>query len=225
MNASAYQVVADLSGGKDSIAMALMLVERGERVDDFIAVDTGFDLPEAHEAIARFETLSGRTVTRLCPPRDFLTIAAEIPNGGKMERESGYGWPSFSRRWCNYELKRRVLSDYDREHGFPTHLVGIAADETKRLKAKRRVRYPLAEWDVTEAECLSYCLARGFYASGVYAHRARIGCFFCPFQRVSDVRWLRRAHPELWERVKQMESVIGEPWKGRGTGWFEKEDA
>ena len=32
--------------------------------------------------------------------------------------------------------------------------LGIAADETKRIKDKN---YPLVEWGMTEKDCLSYC--------------------------------------------------------------------
>ena len=37
--------------------------------------------------------------------------------------------------------------------------VGIAADETKRIK---KTCYPLVEWGMSEKDCLSYCYAGGF---------------------------------------------------------------
>lgn len=218
-------VVADISGGKDSVAMCLRLVEEGVHVDAFIFADTGFDFPEALDAIARFEELSGRKVERLKPERDFVEVAARIETHGKFNRPRGYGWPSWRRRWCNYELKRRSILAFDRANGFPEHLIGIAADEPQRIRRRARVRYPLVDWGMTEADCLTYCRASGFYPpGGIYDFRSRIGCFICPLQRVGEARWMMRSRPELWARIRVLEQEIGEPWKGRGTAGFEISD-
>ena len=228
MSEREYKVVADLSGGKDSIAMGLRLLEDGERVDAFVFVDTGLEFPEAYEAITRFERVAGRTVevVRAKSPFAWYATRAEVQGKrkGTMRRDVGYGWPSFKVRWCNGHLKRIPLREWDVAHGRPTHLVGIAADETRRLRRKPRIRYPLAEWGMTEAGCLAYCRARGFFTGDFYDNHRRMGCWLCPLQSMADARWLRDARPELWSRIKAYEAAIGEPWKGRGTEWFEKED-
>ena len=216
-------IVADLSGGKDSIAMGLRLLELGEHVDAFIFADTGFDFPEAIEAIDKFEALSGREIIRLKPERSFIDVAAHIDNGGNFERERGYGWPSWRRRWCNHELKRRSIKRFDREHGMPTHLIGIAADEPKRIRKKARVRYPLVEWGMKEADCLAYCREHGFFTGDFYDKHKRMGCYICPLQSVGDARWLRDERPELWAKIKTLEKEIGEPWLKCGTERFDRE--
>lgn len=59
-------------------------------------------------------------------------------------------------------LKTRVIAAYLREMKKQYEVieyVGIAADETKRMKT---ACYPLVEWAMTEKDCLAYCYERGF---------------------------------------------------------------
>lgn len=220
-------IVADLSGGKDSIAMGLRLVELGERVDAFVFVDTGLEFPEAYEAIARFRQVTGREVEVVRAEQTFEWFATQAKVQGKrkgtMRREKGYGWPSFAVRWCNGHLKRIPLRAWDLAHGMPTHLIGIAADEPKRVRQKPRVRYPLVEWGWKEADCLAYCRERGFFQGDFYDKHKRMGCFVCPLQSVGDARYLRDHRPALWGQIKRLEAAIGEPWKGCGTERFDRE--
>ena len=67
---SGYHAVS-LSGGKDSTAMLLMMVERGMRVDAAVYADTGMDLPAMEAHLARVEELSGVPVVRVRPPLSF----------------------------------------------------------------------------------------------------------------------------------------------------------
>lgn len=220
-------IVADLSGGKDSIAMGLRLVELGERVDAFVFVYTGLEFPEAYEAIERFQQVTGCDVEVVRAERTFEWFATQAEVKGKrkgtMRREKGYGWPSFAVRWCNGHLKRIPLRAWDLAHGEPTHLVGIAADEPKRIRQKPRVRYPLVEWGWKESDCLAYCRERGFFQGDFYDKHKRRGCFVCPLQSVGDARYLRDHRPALWGQIKRLEAAIGEPWKVCGTERFDRE--
>lgn len=47
--------VVSLSGGKDSTAMLLMLLERGEPVADVVFFDTGWEFPEMYEHLEKLE--------------------------------------------------------------------------------------------------------------------------------------------------------------------------
>ena len=50
--------VVSLSGGKDSTAMLLILLERGEPVADVVFFDTGWEFPEMYEHLAKLETFN-----------------------------------------------------------------------------------------------------------------------------------------------------------------------
>ena len=38
-------------------------------------------------------------------------------------------------------------------------------------------RHPLVEYGITEAQCLDYCLSKGYDFGGRYNHFARVSCF------------------------------------------------
>lgn len=222
------KIVANLSGGKDSLAMCLRLIEEGEHVDDIIFIDTGMEYPETYAAIERFERETGRTVTRLkrSDGRDFIYYAARHVKGrcNPGNRPIGYGWPSALRRWCTQHVKLDVACAYDRAHNTsPLHLIGIAADEPKRIRNNPNKRYPLVEWGMTESGCLDYVRRRGYYLPGqsAYDHIQRMSCFCCPLSNLTQVKYLIRYRPVLWARIKAMEAEIGEPWK-RGTAYYEE---
>jgi len=65
--------IASFSGGKDSTAMVLRLIEEGRPLDEIVFFDTGWEFPQMYDHIAKFEAFTGRTVTRLQPPVSFET--------------------------------------------------------------------------------------------------------------------------------------------------------
>lgn len=218
-----------ISGGKDSLAMALRLLEE-EPGDDlrFIFFDFGIDYPDTYATIERFERKTGMHVETLKPQHDFLWYAAEKPvkhkNANPKYRLKGYGWPTMLSRWCT-RVKVETMLYYKRTAfagcTFIDH-IGIAADEPKRIRTKPNVRYPLVEWGMTEADCLAYCRARGYFPPGhPYDFLKRVSCCSCPLCANREIAYLIHHRPELWEKIKVMEAKIGEPWK-RGTDCYEE---
>lgn len=82
------------------------------------------------------------------------------------------------------------------------HYVGIAFDERERCKEEQ---YPLVDWKVTEEEALKICYDHGFDFGGLYEIYHRASCWCCPFQRIDELRKLRKHHPELWNRLKELD--------------------
>ena len=80
--------------------------------------------------------------------------------------------------------------------------IGIAADEPYRVKQHH---YPLVDWGMTEKDCLSYCLQRGFDWDGLYRIFERVSCWCCPLQPLEELRKLYRHCPELWEKLQYMD--------------------
>ncbi len=232
------KIVVSLSGGKDSTAMGLMLLERGVPVEEFLFVDTGLEYPEIYQTIDRFEEVTGRKVTRLkrTDGRDYLYYAAHHPvtprnpnkttrKDGTPRRTNGYGWSNPLRRYCTQHLKVEVLNAYKAAHYQPGTIVdavGIAFDEPKRIHDDAPKVYPLNEWKVTEADAMTYCRSRGFYPSPcAYDDTKRVSCFCCPLMGLQSIRYLIGKRPELWQRIKDMEAEIGDPWKDKGTAYYE----
>ena len=211
--------VVSFSGGKDSTAMLLRMLEEGMRVDLILYCDTGLEFPEMEEHVRKVETYIGREITRIKAERDFLFMASEHEYVLKSDKVEGYkpgdvlkgaGWPRVFGRWCTRYLKidvinrylRELRKDYDVEE-----YIGIAADEQHRTK-ENGLNYPLIDWDMTEADCLTYCYDRGFTWGGLYEIWDRVSCWCCPLQSLDDLRKLRHHRPGLWEKLREMDERI-----------------
>ena len=218
--------VVSFSGGKDSTAMLLRMIEEGMRVDLILYCDTGLEFPEMEEHIRKVEEYIGREIVKLKNPNGFMYWATEhkrvvrsekIPGVKPGDIMTGYAWPSMFSRWCTRELKHDVINDYLRSLRKEYELVqyiGIAADEPKR---ERGENYPLIAWGMTEADCLKYCYDRGFDWGGLYQIWDRVSCWCCPLQGLEDLRKLKKYRPELWERLKEMDRIINEKCTDNNT--------
>ena len=195
--------IVKFSGGKDSTAMLLMMIERGMTVDDIIFCDTGVEFPELYKHISDVERYIGRPITRLKDEHDFWWWFGEyMPMKGRNAGLScGYGWSSMKNRWCTDRLKLRPIRRYFRNHYHGetvVEYVGIAFDEPKRYKPTETTKMPLYDWGVTEKQALEYCYAKGFDFGGLYNKFDRLGCYCCPLQRKKAWLTLYRDYSELW---------------------------
>ena len=187
--------VVSFSGGKDSTAMLLHMLELGMQVDEIIFCDTGVEFPAMYEHINKVELYTGRKITRLKAERSYPYMLLEHK---KRNGISGYSFPDFRNRWCTAYFKRNLINRYLKDVANVVQYVGIAADEPKRIKDKC---YPLVDWGWTEADCLKYCYDRGFDWGGLYEMFSRVSCWCCPLKSLNEQRQLRRNFPELWETL------------------------
>lgn len=196
--------VVSLSGGKDSTAMLLRMIEEGWPIDHIIFCDTGLEFPEMYAHIDKLEAYIGIPITRLNPEKTFEYYMLEYTPKRKnpeLVGKIGLSWPGPRKRWCNSWLKTRIIESYVAELAKDYELVryiGIAADEPGRVRGKR---YPLVEWGMTEADCLAYCRERGFDWGGLYDIFTRVSCWCCPLQSFDELRRLRTHFPELWKQL------------------------
>lgn len=197
-----YQAV-NLSGGKDSTAMLLMMLERGERVDEVVTFDFGMEYPEMYEHLAKLESDVGMRFTVLRPNRPFEYYLCEhVISRGKHAGCRGYGFPRSMQRWCT-TIKTRTIEAHLLGKDNLVHCIGIALDEKRRCKPGKR--YPLVEYGVTELDALKYCRDRGYDWGGLYDQHRRVSCWCCPLTSINDARMVRRHHPELWEELLRLE--------------------
>lgn len=59
--------IVSLSGGKDSTAMLLMMIERGIPIHSIVFFDTGWEFPQMHEHIDLLEKRTGKRIDRIKP--------------------------------------------------------------------------------------------------------------------------------------------------------------
>lgn len=202
--------VVSFSGGKDSTAMLLRMIDEGMPIDIILNCDTGLEFPEMYEHIAKVEKYIGRKITTIKAQKDFMWYAAqkEVVNRKTKNISIGYGWPGLFARWCTRHLKLEVIDRYLRGLKKDYDLVqyvGIAADEPKR---ERDQKYPLIEWGMTEADCLEYCKKRGFDWGGLYEIWGRVSCWCCPLQSLDDLRKLRLYRPQMWAALRELDKSL-----------------
>ena len=211
--------IFSLSGGKDSTAMVLEAIERGEEIEAIVFFDTGWEFPQMYDHIDKLEKYIGVKIWRLSPrfPFDYWLayrpiVALKEGTKGQICR-IGNGWPSPSRRWCTRE-KVEAINAFSKPYDNPVQCIGYAADEVNRnepkvIRLKKiKYRFPLKEYGITEARALDICYNHGFDWGGLYKHFKRVSCFCCPLSGIETWRVLRREYPEIWKRVLKMDSSI-----------------
>ncbi len=204
--------IISLSGGKDSTAMLHMMLERGANIEAVVFFDTGWEFPQMYDHIDLVEQKTGLKIWRLHPRIPFDYMMMLKPVKAKPENGGGYfignGWPSPTRRWCTRE-KVRSIEFLSKNYANPIQCIGFASDEKHRIKdnSKYPKRYPLIEYDITEAEALKYCYSLGYHWDCLYDHFDRVSCYCCPLQGLNDLRAIRREFPDLWNKMLKMDAA------------------
>ena len=200
------QVVA-LSGGKDSVAMLLRMVELGEEIDKVIYVDSDWEFKEVRDTVMQVGKMIDKEIDVLWVDYNYLMFD-RVMQRGHRKGTVGYGWPTMRFRWCS-GAKIQIVNNAVRGNGEVIKCMGIAFDEQSRLglpQTKRiKNRYPLAEWEWTEGDCARYCKEHGVNFNGFYEHHTRTGCWCCPFQTEAEMYALYEHHPDLWAKLEGMD--------------------
>ena len=200
--------IVSFSGGKDSTAMLLKMLENNMPIDEIIFCDTGKEFPQMYEHIKKVENYIKRPITIIKAEKSFDYYMFEHEKTkGKNKGQKGYGWSSGRCRWCTTLLKNNVINKYlskYKQEGYIEY-IGIAYDEQNRIKDKF---YPLVDWKMTEKDCLEYCYSKGFNWGGLYEHLDRVSCWCCPLKKIKEYKILYKYYPELWQQLKEMDKKV-----------------
>ena len=224
-----YKVVS-LSGGKDSSAMTLHLIELGEQIDEVVCCDTYKEFPAMYRHIEKIKKVvedAGIKFTMLRSERTFDYLMFEHPVKRKnknLEGNKGYSWAGPLQRWCTSKLKtdviRKYLSDLNEKYEV-IQFIGIAVDEQYRLErqyaGRKDLIFPLVEWGWNEKQCLQYCYSKGYDWEGLYELFSRVSCWCCPLQPLEELRKLRKHFPDLWAELIDMDNRTWRKFKSDYT--------
>ena len=222
--------IASFSGGKDSVAMVLRLIEENKPLDRVAYIDIGLEFGEMNNMIKicerKFKELKPNLeFDYIKPDKSFEEYFYTVKKKGKFKGQI-YGWPFTAgfNSWCNDRLKQRPFRRYERQFEDSIIYLGIAVDEPKRLKKlESNRRAPLAEWGMTEADCLKYIKEKGFQ-NPMYWKFERQGCYLCPKQNNKSLKVVRRRYPDLWEKMLRMDKDSPIPFRADGTTLQELEN-
>ena len=207
--------IASCSFGKDSLAMIIKIKEMGWPLDEVIYCDVRFDdnisgeMPEMKEFIPKAEKILkekfGIEIKHLTYEKTFKEQFYTKKKKGKHIGDI-YGFPHLISPWCNSKLKINPVSKYLKTIKEPIiQYIGIAYDEPERYKRlKSNQVAPLYILKITEKEALEICKKNNLL-SPIYEKGARGGCWFCPNQRVSQLKKLYKEHNDLWNILKDMQ--------------------
>lgn len=208
--------IASCSFGKDSLAMIIKIKELGMPLDEVVYCDIRFDdnisgeMPKMAEFIPKAEKILkdkfGITVKHLTYKRTFKEQFYTKKEKGKHIGDN-YGFPYVIGAWCNSRLKIEPIRKYLKSQTETViQYVGIAYDEPKRYERLNHETHiaPLYDLKITEKEAMEICKKYDLL-SPIYEDSFRGGCWFCPKQRLSQLKNLYKNYPKLWDTLKDME--------------------
>jgi 3'-phosphoadenosine 5'-phosphosulfate sulfotransferase (PAPS reductase)/FAD synthetase len=198
------KVIASVSGGKDSLAMALLLKE-AEIPFESIFVDTGWE----HDCTIEY-------VTEYLPQYIGPIKVLQGDSGGMvgLVRSMGY-FPGPRMRFCTQKLKLEPVQQYlESLDADPVSAVGIRAQESisrsKNPKWEYSSEMKCDVWrpilDFSEDDVIALIKRHGCRPNPLYLLGAkRVGCWPCIFASKSDIRLLNKEDPEKIDTIADLE--------------------
>lgn len=230
---SETKYVASVSFGKDSLAMLLLILEKGLPLHEVVFYDTGMEFQAIYSIRDRILPIleeHGVKYTELHPPRPFLfDMLEKSVNSKKNGLHYGYSWCGGCARWGT-ATKTAALDSHARKAGKNVvQYVGIAADEPKRLhRLEENKVAPLADWGITEADALRLCYEGGYFweenGFRLYDILDRVSCWCCANKNLKELRNIYTHLPEYWNRLKEIQARTDRPMKGKGKSVFDLEE-
>jgi 3'-phosphoadenosine 5'-phosphosulfate sulfotransferase (PAPS reductase)/FAD synthetase len=197
--------VVALSGGKDSSALALLLVEREPRDYLFLCTPTGNEPDAMFAHWRKLGELLGSPVVPLMKPGGLKGCI----NEQKM-------LPNFRARFCTRILKIEPYRGWLVMNTPCTSYVGLRADEEGRAGGAYgdipgvTMRFPLREWGMSEADVWAYLNARGVIIP------RRTDCKWCYHQRIGEWYLFWSEDIEGWMEGEAIEAQWGATFRSPG---------
>ena len=193
--------ICGISGGKDSSALAVYLLDTVPEMEYFFC-DTGAELPETYEYLTRLQVILGKPIERLNATRGF-DHWFEVFRGAL---------PSPQMRWCTKNMKIKPIEEWIGDTPAVSY-VAIRADESNRkgyisTKANIQTRFPFVEDEIDRDGVMRILEDAGIGLPKYYEWRTRSGCYFCFYQRKAEWIGLAERHPELFERAVAIEQKV-----------------
>lgn len=222
--------IASCSGGKDSLAMTLKLIELNYPLDEVVSYLSDADFQAVINVIYKLKALCERKGIKftILQSRDtfIYTMCEKSVNKRNGEVQQGYQWCGGTTRWGT-TIKLDVIKEHYKsyQNEMIVEYVGIASDERRRINRERsnnKIKlYPLVEWEMTEKDCLDYCYSNGWHWNEngyeLYDLLDRVSCKYCKNKNLKELRNIYHCLPELWNELKELQDQFQTPYKNNMT--------
>ena len=199
--------IVSFSGGKDSSAMLLRMIELKMPIDRVLFADTTLEFPEMYKWINKIEKIIGIKIEMLFPKHSFNSwFYGKWTRGKNTDKIRGF---PFVTRPCWWQRDAKEVPLKKAQGKGNIIYLGLTLNELKRSKAKRYQKgenkfvFPLIEWGWKEKDCLNYLEKRKY--KYVLSKFKRTGCWLCPKQSLHSLKILMMDYPKLWKKLKQYE--------------------
>ena len=213
-----YRHIVNVSGGKDSAALALYLWEEYPEIEmEYLFCDTGCELPETYQYLDRLEAVLGREIVHL-NALDLLGIAKKRgrnPFDIWLNEVYGGFLPSPRARWCTRVLKIKPFEKHIGED-LAISYIGIRGDENREGYQSKKPAviseqpnilpcYPFKDDKLGLDDIKRILDDSGLGLPSYYEWRSRSGCYFCFYQQIGEWQGLKEKHPDWFEQAKEYE--------------------
>jgi 3'-phosphoadenosine 5'-phosphosulfate sulfotransferase (PAPS reductase)/FAD synthetase len=218
----ARRVVASVSGGKDSAAMCLALMDAGIE-HDRVFIDTGWEHP------ATYEYIRGTLTDRLGP---ITEIRGDLLMSDLIRKKAMV--PTRTRRYCTRLLKVQPMQRHLAAR--PDEVVNA----TGIRRAESRARSQMAEWEWSEGfdcevwrpilmwseqDVIDIHARHGLAPNPLYLQGARrVGCWPCIMASKSEIRLLADMDPKRVDEIRSLENELTAK-AGSQRAWFQAKGA
>ena len=221
-------MVVGVSGGKDSTATCLHLMEQGYAPSDFLRVfaDTGWETKGTYEYLTYLEEKLGpiQRIKKQVEINEEFRSSIELIES-KLGFESPFvrlcydkkRFPSSAYKFCTIETKINPFTEFykNMDDQEPVNIVGIRREESKRRSTFPEWEYhsgydcwthrPLIDW--TEQQVIDIHHRFGIVPNKLYLNgHSRVGCYPCIFSRKKEVKILSEERQEI---IELMEKDLG----------------
>lgn len=194
------------SGGKDSTASIILARHDGIEINQINYCQIMWnnyipaDLPEMNDFVTNSIELfkSWGYKVNILRPKPAIKLAYRIYKRSKRHERNGkfYGATAFCRGHCTMTTEKQKLLNSNTS----ISIVGIAANETQRLKRLDKNISLLSKHNMTENDAYNLCKANNLL-SPYYniPGMSRGGCFFCPNKTKKQIAYIKREYPQLYK--------------------------
>lgn len=220
--------IGAISGGKDSVAMAVLLTEKHPDINfQWVCTPTGNEPPEW---FAHMKSLRERIgpITPIMHPGG---LAGLVKQWNAL--------PNWRQRWCTRVLKIEPFAAFLMKNSPAVFYVGLRADEEQRDGGDYQqvpnveMRFPLRETGMNLSDVLSFLSKRRIVIP------KRTDCMLCFFQRLIEWHELWKSNPSAYAEGEAWEAMTGYTFRSPGrdtqptslkelrekfeTGWIPKD--